>query len=103
MVVSCRSDHRAFPQVRHGTNAPPKTEAIEIPYFNQRSTKGASREQETAVVREFTETLVRVLGKRPEHTHIVILEIDEEDWGFASVLTNDFQTYNGNRGGGLPS
>jgi 4-oxalocrotonate tautomerase len=38
-----------------------------------------------------------------EHTYIVIQEIDEEDWGFAGVLTNDFQTYNGNRGGGLPS
>ena len=103
MAVSCSADHRAVPQVRHGTNAPPKSREIEKRYINLQITKGASREQKTAVVREFTETLVRVLGKRREHTYIVIQEIDEEDWGFAGVLTNDCRKYGGNRAGGLPS
>ncbi len=40
---------------------------------------------------EFTDTLVRVLGKRPEHTHIVIQEIADEDWGFAGMLTDDYR------------
>lgn len=74
-----------------------------MPSINRQSTKGASREQKPAVVRELTEALVRVLGKRPKHTHIVIHEIDEEDWGFMGVLTNDFRKYGGNRAGGLLS
>jgi len=32
-----------------------------------------------------------VLGKRPEHTHIVIQEIEDENWGFAGILTDDFR------------
>jgi 4-oxalocrotonate tautomerase len=37
---------------------------------------------------------VRVLGKKTEHTHIVIQEINEEDWGFAGLLTDDWKTLN---------
>ena len=36
-------------------------------------------------------SLVRVLGKKPEHTHIVIQEINEEDWGFSGLLTDDWK------------
>ena len=52
---------------------------------------GATREQKRAVVREFTETLVRVLGKRPEHTHVIIREVAEEDWGFSGQLTDEWR------------
>lgn len=62
-----------------------------MPYVNVQITKGATREQKAAVVREFTDTLVRVLGKKPEHTHIVIQEIAEEDWGFSGQLTDDWR------------
>ena len=41
--------------------------------------------------KEMTETMVTVLGKKPEHTHIVIQEIAEEDWGFAGMLTDDWK------------
>jgi 4-oxalocrotonate tautomerase len=34
---------------------------------------------------------VRVLGKKPEHTHIVIQEIEDVDWGFAGILTDEFR------------
>ncbi|HZG86730.1 4-oxalocrotonate tautomerase family protein [Paenibacillus sp.] len=61
-----------------------------MPYINLQITKGATREQKEQVVREFTDTLVRVLGKKPEHTHIVIQEIEEENWGFAGMLTDDY-------------
>ena len=74
-----------------------------MPSIHLQSSNGTSREQKAAVVREFTETLVRVLGKPPDHTHIVIQEIDEEDRGVAGVLTNDLRTYGGKRAGGLPS
>jgi len=61
-----------------------------MPYINLQITKGATREQKERVVKEFTDTLVRVLGKKPEHTHIVIQEIEEENWGFAGMLTDDY-------------
>jgi len=62
-----------------------------VPYINLQITKGATREQKAQIVKEFTNTLVDVLGKRPEHTHIVIQEIEDEDWGFAGMLTDDFR------------
>ncbi|MBD2864914.1 tautomerase family protein [Paenibacillus oceani] len=66
-----------------------------MPYINLQITKGATREQKAQIVKEFTETLVTVLGKKPEHTHIVIQEIDEENWGFASVLTDEYRKSQG--------
>lgn len=62
-----------------------------MPYVNIQIIRGASREQKAQVVAEFTDTLVRVLGKRPEHTHIVIQEIAEDDWGYAGLLTDDWK------------
>jgi 4-oxalocrotonate tautomerase len=62
-----------------------------MPYINLQITKGATRDQKAQIVKEFTETLVRTLGKKPEHTHIVIEEIEDENWGFAGILTDDFR------------
>jgi 4-oxalocrotonate tautomerase len=62
-----------------------------MPYINLQITKGATRVQKEQIVKEFTETLVRVLGKKPEHTHIVIQEIVEENWGFSGVLTDEYK------------
>ena len=38
-----------------------------------------------------TDSLVRVLGKKPEHIHVVIQEIAEEDWGFEGMLTDEWK------------
>jgi 4-oxalocrotonate tautomerase len=62
-----------------------------MPYVNIQITKGASRGQKAELVKEITASLVRILGKKPEHTHIVIQEINEEDWGFAGMLTDDWK------------
>lgn len=62
-----------------------------MPYVNVQITRGVTREQKAEVVRDITGTLVRVLGKRPEHIHVVIQEIAEEDWGFAGLLTDDWK------------
>ena len=62
-----------------------------MPYVNVRITKGVTRDQKAQVVREITDTIVRVLAKKPEHTHIVIDEVDEDNWGFSGVLTTDFR------------
>lgn len=60
-----------------------------MPYVNLQITKGASRAQKAEIVKEFTQTLVRVLGKNPQATHIVIQEIEREDWGHAGTLVAD--------------
>ena len=63
-----------------------------MPYINVQITKdGVSVEQKRQIVAEMTETLVRVLGKKPEHIHIVIDEIELENWGFAGKLTTEFR------------
>ncbi len=62
-----------------------------MPYVNIQITKGATREQKAQLVKEVTASLVHVLGKKPEHTHVVIQEIAEEDWGFSGLLTDDWK------------
>jgi len=62
-----------------------------MPYVNVKITKGVTREQKAELVAEITDTLVRVLGKNPDHTHIVIDEVDEENWGFSGMLTTDWK------------
>ena len=65
-----------------------------MPYVNIQITKGATREQKAQLVKDVTQSLVRVLGKKPEHTHIVIQEINEDDWGFAGLLTDEWKKQN---------
>ena len=63
-----------------------------MPYVNVRITKdGVTVEQKRRIVEEITDTLVRVLGKRPEHTHVIIDEVEPENWGFAGMLTTEYR------------
>lgn len=62
-----------------------------MPYVNVQITKGATRAQKAELVKDITASLVRVLGKRPDHTHVVIQEIALEDWGFAGLLTDEWR------------
>lgn len=68
-----------------------------MPYVNVQITAGASREQRAQLVKDITDSLVRVLGKKPEHTHVVIQEVAEENWGFAGMLTDDWKKEQGGR------
>ncbi|MGL4421636.1 MAG: tautomerase family protein [Gemmataceae bacterium] len=62
-----------------------------MPFVNVKITRdGVTAEQKAQIVAEMTATLQRVLGKRPEHTHIVIDEIDPENWGYCGVLTTEY-------------
>lgn len=70
-----------------------------MPYVNVQITRGATREQKARLVSEITQTLSSVLGKKPEHTHIVIQEIAEEDWGFSGLLTDDWKKTQRSAGG----
>jgi 4-oxalocrotonate tautomerase len=63
-----------------------------MPFVNVKITRdGVSTAQKAQIVREITDTLVRVLGKKPEHTHIVIDEVDTDNWGFAGMLTTELR------------
>lgn len=63
-----------------------------MPFINVKITKdGVTVAQKKQIVEEMTQTLVRVLGKKPEHIHIVIDEIEPENWGFAGMLTTEFR------------
>ncbi|TQM12127.1 4-oxalocrotonate tautomerase family protein [Pseudoxanthomonas mexicana] len=50
---------------------------------------GTSLAQKRQLVREITDTLERVLGKQPDLTHIVIAEVDTDDWGHGGELVTE--------------
>lgn len=62
-----------------------------MPYVNVRITKtGVTAAQKAQIVQEITETLQRVLGKNPANTHIIIDEVELENWGFGGMLTSEY-------------
>jgi 4-oxalocrotonate tautomerase len=64
-----------------------------MPYVNVKITKGGvTAAQKRKLVQDITSTLVTTLGKRPEHVHIVIDEIDPENWGYAGMLTTEYRS-----------
>jgi len=63
-----------------------------MPFVSVRITRdGVSREQKAQVIAEITETLERVLNKRPDLTHIVIEEVDTDNWGYAGITTTEYR------------
>lgn len=62
-----------------------------MPYVNVQITPAATNEQKRALVADITRSLVERLGKRPEQIHIVIQKIEEENWGFAGQLTDEWR------------
>ncbi len=67
-----------------------------MPYVNIKITKpNVTREQKATLVRGVTDLLVDTLGKKPEHIHVVLDLVEEEDWGFAGQLTDDLRRQSG--------
>lgn len=63
-----------------------------MPFVNVRITRdGVTTEQKAQVIAEITETLERVLNKRPDLTHIVIEEVDTDNWGYAGITTTQYR------------
>lgn len=62
-----------------------------MPVITVQVTPKITREQKEQVVREMTQTMVTVLGKKPEQTHIIIQEIEEENWGYTGILVEDYR------------
>nr|WP_269845112.1 4-oxalocrotonate tautomerase family protein [Geothermobacter hydrogeniphilus] len=54
-----------------------------MPFVNIKLTTGVSTEQKQKLIAGVTDLLVRVLNKNPASTHVVIEEIDPENWGIS--------------------
>ncbi|RMG57156.1 MAG: 4-oxalocrotonate tautomerase family protein [Deltaproteobacteria bacterium] len=53
-----------------------------MPYVNIKITKeGATPEKKAELIRGVTDLLVRVLGKNPATTVVVIEEVETDNWG----------------------
>ena len=54
-----------------------------MPYVNIKITReGVTAEQKEILIRDTTAMLERVLNKAPQTTHVVIDEIDTDNWDF---------------------
>lgn len=55
-----------------------------MPYVKIEVTReGVTREQKQTLISGITKLMTEVLNKDPKLTHIVIQEIDLDDWGYA--------------------
>jgi len=45
--------------------------------------EGVTREQKQALIKGVTDLLTNTLNKDPHLTHVVIQEVDLDDWGYA--------------------
>lgn len=55
-----------------------------MPFVNIEVTReGVTREQKQKLIKEVTDLITKVLNKDPHLTHVVIREIDTDDWGYA--------------------
>jgi 4-oxalocrotonate tautomerase len=53
-----------------------------MPFVNIQITReGATPEQKAELIRGATDLLVRVLGKNPATTFVIIDEVDTDNWG----------------------
>tara|TARA_R110002020_G_scaffold356358_2_gene568956 strand:- start:179 stop:382 length:204 start_codon:yes stop_codon:yes gene_type:complete len=52
-----------------------------MPYISVRIVEGATAEQKSAVIAGITDVMVKVLGKNPDSTHVVIDEVPLDNWG----------------------
>lgn len=62
-----------------------------MPVINiQLTREGVTDEQKRALIQQFTDVVTNVLNKDPNLTHIIIHEVDTDNWGYggeqASVL-----------------
>jgi len=55
-----------------------------MPYVKLEVTReGVTREQKQRLIKGITDLITDVLNKDPQLTHVVIQEVELDDWGFA--------------------
>jgi 4-oxalocrotonate tautomerase len=57
-----------------------------MPYISLRVAGKLTREQKTAIAREFAETLEKVAGKPKNDTYLVFDEVERENWARGEKL-----------------
>ncbi len=57
-----------------------------MPYISLRVAGQLTREQKTAIAKEFAETLERIAGKPKDATYLVFDEVDRENWAQGEKL-----------------
>ncbi|MDZ7861510.1 4-oxalocrotonate tautomerase family protein [Acidovorax sp.] len=63
-----------------------------MPYVHIQVTReGVTREQKAELIAGVTELLVRVLHKNPATTHVVIDEVDLDNWGVGGLPVAEFR------------
>lgn len=63
-----------------------------MPYVNVQITKdNVSAEQKRQIIAEITDVLVRVLGKSPDSTFVVIDEVPTDNWGFKGTSITELR------------
>lgn len=60
-----------------------------MPYIKIEVTReGVTREQKQKLIKGVTDLMTEVLNKDPHLTHVVIQEIELDDWGYAGEQTS---------------
>ncbi|HEY0744901.1 MAG TPA: 4-oxalocrotonate tautomerase family protein [Chryseosolibacter sp.] len=60
-----------------------------MPYIKIEVTReGVTREKKQQLIKGVTEVITNVLNKDPHLTHVVIQEVDLDDWGYAGTQTS---------------
>ena len=57
-----------------------------MPYISLRVAGKLSREQKTAIAKEFAETLEKIAGKPKNATYLVFDEVERENWAQGEKL-----------------
>lgn len=52
-----------------------------MPFISVRIVEGATPEQKSELIAGITDVMVKVLGKNPDNTHVVIDDVPLENWG----------------------
>jgi 4-oxalocrotonate tautomerase family enzyme len=65
-----------------------------MPYVKVEITKdGVTKEQKQQVIAGITRVLVDVLNKDPQTTHIVIQEVELDNWGYLGKQVSDIRKH----------
>jgi len=64
-----------------------------MPYVNVRITKepDTTPEKKAQLIEGITDVLVKVLGKNPNTTFVLIDEVEQENWGIGGMTTTEWR------------
>jgi len=63
-----------------------------MPYIKIELTReGVTKEQKRTLIKGVTDLMTEVLNKDPHLTHVVIQEVELDDWGYAGEQVSDLR------------